>query len=144
MVDFMLKSFDESEKSIVIDINNEMDIVLARQTGRKVSKELDFSLVDQSRITTSISELARNIYKYALPGKIIIEAIKKENKDGIKVIAVDEGPGIPDIKKALEDGYTTSGGLGAGVPGVKRLMDEFEIDSAVGEGTKIIVKKWKK
>ncbi|WP_090990318.1 anti-sigma regulatory factor [Bacillus sp. OV322] len=140
----MLKSFDESEKSIVIDINNEMDIVLARQTGRKVSKELDFSLVDQSRITTSISELARNIYKYALPGKIIIEAIKKENKDGIKVIAVDEGPGIPDIKKALEDGYTTSGGLGAGVPGVKRLMDEFEIDSAVGEGTKIIVKKWKK
>ncbi|MFD0049783.1 anti-sigma regulatory factor [Actinomycetes bacterium NPDC127524] len=140
----MLQSFDESEKSIVIDINNEMDIVLARQTGRKVSKELDFSLVDQSRITTSISELARNIYKYALPGKIIIEAIKKENKDGIKVIAVDEGPGIPDIKKALEDGYTTSGGLGAGVPGVKRLMDEFEIDSAVGEGTKIIVKKWKK
>ncbi|OIK08597.1 anti-sigma regulatory factor [Bacillus sp. MUM 13] len=140
----MLQSFDESEKSIVIDINNEMDIVLARQTGRKVSKELDFSLVDQSRITTSISELARNIYKYALPGKIIIEAIKKENKDGIKVIAADEGPGIPDIKKALEDGYTTSGGLGAGVPGVKRLMDEFEIDSAVGEGTKITVKKWKK
>ncbi|WP_419884174.1 anti-sigma regulatory factor [Peribacillus sp. B-H-3] len=140
----MLQSFDESEKSIVIDINNEMDIVLARQTGRKVSKELDFSLVDQSRITTSISELARNIYKYALPGKIIIEAIIKENKHGIKVIAVDEGPGIPDIKKALEDGYTTSGGLGAGVPGVKRLMDEFEIYSAVGEGTKIIVKKWKK
>jgi serine/threonine-protein kinase RsbT len=144
LVDFMLQSFDESEKSIVIDINNEMDIVLARQTGRKVSKELDFSLVDQSRITTSISELARNIYKYALPGKIIIEAIIKENKNGIKVIAVDEGPGIPDIKKALEDGYTTSGGLGAGVPGVKRLMDEFEIYSAVGEGTKIIVKKWKK
>lgn len=126
-----------------VPINNEWDIVAARQSGREAARKLKFSVVDQSRITTSISELARNIFKYALPGKIVIEEINENDRSGLKIIAKDEGPGIRDIRKALEDGYTTSGGLGAGVPGVKRLMDDFEIDSKVGKGTIITAIKWK-
>ncbi|CAH0344069.1 anti-sigma regulatory factor [Bacillus sp. CECT 9360] len=129
---------------IEVPIQNEWDIVAARQSGREAAKKLKFGVVDQSRITTAISELARNIFKYALPGKIVIEEINENNRSGLKIVAKDEGPGIKDIRKALEDGYTTSGGLGAGVPGVKRLMDHFEIDSEVGTGTEITTIKWNK
>ncbi|PLT31402.1 anti-sigma regulatory factor [Peribacillus deserti] len=127
-----------------IPIICEWDIVAARQAGRDAARKLSFSIVDQARITTAISELARNIYLYALPGNIILEHIEEQNKTGLRITAVDKGPGIKDIKLALEDGYTTSGGLGAGVPGVKRLMDDFTIDSVVGEGTKITAIKWLK
>ncbi|MDQ0218838.1 anti-sigma regulatory factor [Peribacillus cavernae] len=127
-----------------VSIKNEWDIVAARQAGREAAKRLEFGIVDQSRITTAISELARNIYLYALPGKIVIEEIHKNNRNGLRIVAKDKGPGIEDIRKALEDGYTTSGGLGAGVPGVKRLMDEFEIDSAIGVGTEVTAVKWLK
>ncbi|ASS89996.1 MAG: anti-sigma regulatory factor [Bacillaceae bacterium] len=123
-------------------IMNEWDIVAARQLGRHAAKELGFGAVDQARITTAISELARNIYHYANGGKIYIDKIEEKEKKGIKITASDHGPGIPDIRKAMEDGFTTSGGLGAGLPGVKRLMDEFYIDSKTGEGTVVQVVKW--
>lgn len=130
------------ESESCVKIMTEWDIVAARQLGRNVAKELGFGSVDQARITTAISELARNIYLYAGHGEIEIELLDKYGKLGLKVIATDNGPGIQDIRRVMEDGYTTSGGLGAGLPGVKRLMDEFTIASSIGEGTKIQVVKW--
>ncbi|SER86902.1 serine/threonine-protein kinase RsbT [Salisediminibacterium halotolerans] len=98
--------------------------------------------MDQARITTAISELARNIYLYANQGRIQIEEVRGSGKNGIRIIASDEGPGIKDIRNVMEDGFTTSGGLGAGLPGVKRLMDEFNIDSELENGTVITAIKW--
>jgi serine/threonine-protein kinase RsbT len=125
-----------------VKIINEWDIVAARQLGRNVAKELGFGTVDQARITTAISELARNIYLYAGHGQICIEKLYESGKAGLKVVAVDKGPGIKDIRQVMEDGYSTSGGLGAGLPGVKRLMDEFGIHSTPGKGTEITATKW--
>ncbi|WP_057915604.1 anti-sigma regulatory factor [Peribacillus muralis] len=125
-----------------VKIINEWDIVAARQLGRNVAKELGFGTVDQARITTAISELARNIYLYAGQGSVCIEKLNEDGKSGLKIIAEDQGPGIEDIRRVMEDGYTTSGGLGAGLPGAKRLMDEFDIESIPGEGTTIVAMKW--
>ncbi|MCM3006668.1 anti-sigma regulatory factor [Priestia koreensis] len=125
-----------------VKIVTEWDIVAARQLGRNVSKELGFGTVDQARITTAISELARNIYLYAGRGQICIEKLNHGGKKGLLVLATDEGPGITDLRKVMEDGYSTSGGLGAGLPGVRRLMDEFDIQSTIGEGTNIKSVKW--
>jgi serine/threonine-protein kinase RsbT len=130
------------ENESYVKIISEWDIVAARQLGRNVAKELGFGTVDQARITTAISELARNIYLYAGQGEIRIERINEFGKRGLKVVAVDSGPGIQDIRRAMEDGFSTSGGLGAGLPGVKRLMDEFDMTSSIGEGTIIQVVKW--
>jgi serine/threonine-protein kinase RsbT len=130
------------ENQSCVKIVTEWDIVAARQLGRNVAKELGFGTVDQARITTAISELARNIYLYAGRGELRIERKFELGKKGLKVIAVDEGPGIADIRKVMEDGFSTSGGLGAGLPGVKRLMDEFDITSSVGKGTNIQAVKW--
>lgn len=125
-----------------VDIYTEWDIVAARQLGRNEAKAVGFGTVDQARITTAISELARNIYLYAGKGKIEIERLSSNGAHGIAIIARDEGPGIIDVKKVMEDGYSTSGGLGAGLPGVKRLMDEFDLETTPGEGTSIRVVKW--
>ncbi|WP_409291098.1 anti-sigma regulatory factor [Peribacillus sp. SCS-37] len=125
-----------------VKIINEWDIVAARQLGRNVAKELGFGTVDQARITTAISELARNIYLYAGQGKVCIEKLYESGRSGVLIIASDEGPGIPDVRKVMEDGFSTSGGLGAGLPGVKRLMDEFDLDTNVGKGTEIRATKW--
>lgn len=130
------------ENQSCVKIITEWDIVAARQLGRNVAKELGFGVVDQARITTAISELARNIYLYAGQGQICIEQISEYNKKGLKIIAIDNGPGIPDIRKVMEDGFSTSGGLGAGLPGVKRLMDQFSINTVLGEGTDIQAVKW--
>ncbi|MEC2078051.1 anti-sigma regulatory factor [Metabacillus fastidiosus] len=130
------------ENESYVKIITEWDIVAARQLGRNVAKELGFGTVDQARITTAISELARNIYLYAGKGEMQIEQINKFGKKGLKVIALDNGPGIDDIRRVMEDGFSTSGGLGAGLPGVKRLMDDFDITSSVGKGTTIQVVKW--
>jgi len=130
------------ENQSCVKIVTEWDIVAARQLGRNVAKELGFGTVDQARITTAISELARNIYLYAGQGEMRIERIQDLSKKGLKIIAIDNGPGIPDIRKVMEDGFSTSGGLGAGLPGVKRLMDEFDISSSVGKGTNIQAVKW--
>lgn len=125
-----------------VKIRNEWDIVAARQMGRNVAKELGFGTVDQARITTAISELARNIYLYAGTGQICVDEIREYGKTGLRVIATDEGPGISDIRQVMQDGFSTSGGLGAGLPGVKRLMDSFQIDSESGQGTTIDAVKW--
>ncbi len=133
------------ETKSCVEVKNEWSIVVARQAGRRLSKKIGFGSVEQSRITTAISELARNIYLYASKGEITIKMIEsageKGLRKGIEIIAKDSGPGIADIKQAMVDGFSTSCGLGAGLPGVKRLMDEFNIDSVVGEGTVISAKK---
>lgn len=126
----------------IIEIITEWDIVTARQVGRNEAKAIGFNTVNQARITTAISELARNIYLYAKAGVIQIERLQQENKIGIAITAIDRGPGIGDVRRVLEEGFSTSGGLGAGLPGVKRLMDHLEIDSVVGQGTKVRIEKW--
>lgn len=130
-----------SEKSSV-EIVTEWDIVAVRQLGRNEAKEIGFGTVDQARITTAISELARNIYLYAKLGEIEIERLQDGERKGIAIVAKDQGPGIQDIRQVMEDGYSTSGGLGAGLPGVKRLMDTIHVDSVVGRGTIIRAEKW--
>lgn len=125
-----------------VDIYTEWDIVAARQLGRNEAKRIGFGTVDQARITTAISELARNIYLYAGNGKIEIERLYENDAYGIRIIASDEGPGIEDLRKVMSDGYTTSGGLGAGMPGVRRLMDDFDVVTEPGVGTTITALKW--
>lgn len=125
-----------------VDIITELDIVAARRLGRNEAKKVGFETVDQARIATAISELARNIYLYAGKGNIEIHRITEGNLKGLLVIASDQGQGISDVRKVLEDGHTTSGGLGAGLPGVKRLMDDFRIETVIGEGTTISATKW--
>lgn len=130
------------ENQSCVSIQTEWDIVAARQIGRNVAKELGFGIVDQARITTAISELARNIFIYANKGQVCIEKMHENGHAGLRIVAVDNGPGINDIRLAMEDGYSTSGGLGAGLPGVKRLMDEFHIASTKESGTEIKAIKW--
>ena|SRR5437660_8798662 len=125
-----------------IAIRSDLDIIAARQTGRSEAAQLGFSLSAVTLIATAISELARNIVMYAKEGEIILRRVRLTDKQGIVVIAKDQGPGIPDIRRALQDGYSTSRSLGLGLPGVRRLMDEFEIESEPGKGTVVTVKKW--
>jgi len=126
-----------------VAINSDQDIVLARQKGRAMAAELGFASGDATLIATAISELARNIVSYARKGEITLKSLNASSRQGILVIASDDGPGIPDIRQAMRDGFSTSGSLGLGLPGVRRLMDEFEITSQPGRGTIVAVKKWK-
>ncbi len=128
---------------IRVAINSDQDIVLARQKGRARAIELGFSSGDATLLATAISELARNIVAYASKGRITLKVVNGLNREGISVTASDDGPGIPDVGQALRDGFSTSGSLGLGLPGVRRLMDEFEITSRPGRGTTVVVKKWK-
>ncbi|WP_223703410.1 anti-sigma regulatory factor [Sutcliffiella deserti] len=124
-----------------LEIKDEKDIIIVRKAGREIATELGFNAIDQARIATAISELARNVVRYAGKGDIEIEVISK-HATGLKIHVSDQGPGIENVKKALEDGYSTSNSLGAGLPGVKRLMDEFKIDSEMNKGTEIRIVKW--
>ena len=130
------------ENEINILIESGSDVVVARQTGHTLALELGFSITDAVIISTAISEIARNMVEYAKSGKLKLSWIDQSGKKGIIVVANDNGPGIVNIKKAMQDGYATGNGLGIGLPGTKRLMDEFEIVSRVGKGTKITIKKW--
>jgi serine/threonine-protein kinase RsbT len=125
-----------------IAIVSEVDIVTARQRGRALAAELGFASSDQALIATAISELARNILQYARRGEVDISAEHKNGRTGIGVVATDQGPGIPDINRALQDGFSTGKGLGLGLPGTKRIMDDFDLTSEVGKGTRVAVKKW--
>jgi len=127
---------------IKVDINIEEDIVKARQEARKFAKNMGFGIIDQTRITTAVSELARNIYTYAKKGEVYIEKIDKNNDSGIKITFKDEGPGIEDIELALQDGYSTSNSLGKGLPGAKRLVDVLEAHSEPEKGTTIVIIRW--
>jgi serine/threonine-protein kinase RsbT len=125
-----------------VTIRSDADIVTARQQGRSMAERLGFTGSDLTVIATAISELGRNILTYAGNGDILLRPAHKGDKHGIVVVARDEGPGIPDLRLAVQDGYSTSNSLGLGLPGTKRLMDEFEIESVVGRGTTVSVKKW--
>ncbi len=127
---------------IRVPIDYDVDIVVARQKGRSLAARLNFSLGELALIATAISEVSRNIIEYARRGEIVLCLIESGSRRGIMVLANDQGPGIPDIALAMQDGYSTGGGLGVGLPGARRLMDEFEIESAPGKGTRIRMKKW--
>ena len=130
---------DEAQE---IAVRADADIVVARQRGRELAASLGFGPTDQTLIATAISELTRNIVLYAQRGRIVLKAIGQGGKRGIMVVARDDGPGIPNVEQALQSGFSTSGGLGLGLPGVRRLTDEFDIASEVGHGTTVTVKKW--
>lgn len=128
-------------KSIALE--SEQDIAVARGQVRDMAASIGFRLIDQTRLATVASELARNIIKYARRGRMIAQPTRKpDGRDGLRLIFEDNGPGIPDIEAALRDGFTTGRGLGMGLPGSKRLMDEFKIESGVGTGTRVTVVRW--
>ncbi|MFP7492506.1 ATP-binding protein [Terribacillus saccharophilus] len=124
-------------------IESEKDIVTSRSCGRKLAADLGFSAVEQARITAAISELARNIYKYAGSGTICLRSEQDAKRIAIFITATDKGPGILNLQEAMLDGFTTGGGLGRGLPGVKRLMDNFDITSSKEAGTCVQVAKYR-
>lgn len=126
-----------------IHIETEADIINARQKGRELASGLGFSSTDLTMIATAVSELARNIIEYAVRGEIYFLLSSQNGKKGVAIVAHDDGPGISNVDQAMRDGYSTGAGLGLGLPGVRRLMDEFEIASESGKGTTITVKKWR-
>lgn len=126
----------------LVPINRDGDIVTARQKARELAKQVGFSGSDLTIIATAISEIARNIVVYAHRGEIVLSAAQRGTRRGVLVIARDHGPGIPDIERAMRDGFSTGKSLGLGLPGAKRLMDEFEIASEIGKGTTITMRKW--
>lgn len=127
-----------------IGILTEQDVIVARQEGRALAQRLGFSPVDQARITTAISELARNIVVYAGKGEVTLAEVTGDTgKRGFEARFDDQGPGIADVRLAMSQGYTSGKGLGAGLPGTQRLMDEFEIQSDAGQGTHIVIRKWR-
>ncbi|HET8947335.1 MAG TPA: anti-sigma regulatory factor [Candidatus Polarisedimenticolia bacterium] len=125
-----------------IAILSDSDVVKARQVGRTLAASIGFSATDQALIATAISELARNIVLYARQGEVRVDALANGGRRGLIVVARDDGPGIPDIERALEPGFSTSGGLGLGLPGVRRLMDEIKVESKRGRGTTVTARKW--
>lgn len=127
-----------------ITIKAEGDIVIVRRTAREVSAQIGFGITDVTRIVTASSEMARNIFKYAGEGIMRWRRIEKDGRAGIEVQFEDQGPGIADVNRALQEGYTTGEGLGMGLPGTKRLVDELEINSAVGKGTTVTLRRWLK
>jgi serine/threonine-protein kinase RsbT len=125
-----------------VRIATDDDIVTARQEGRRLSSELGFSNTDLTLIATAISEVARNIRLYAEQGDVQLQLVRERSRDGILVVARDKGPGILDVERAMQDGYSSGGGSGLGLPGARRLMDEFEIRSKPGKGVTVTMKKW--
>jgi serine/threonine-protein kinase RsbT len=133
----------EYEKDVLVSVSADVDLVTARREGRLMAEQLGFSSSEATLVATAISELARNIINYARSGEIHVRLVSNGVKRGIIIVARDQGPGVADINLAMQSGYSTSGGLGLGLPGVRRIMDEFDIASAPGRGTTITVVKWK-
>jgi serine/threonine-protein kinase RsbT len=125
-----------------VRVEREVDIVVARQKGRELASAIGFSGTDQTLLATAISELARNIVSYAGTGDVALGEITEGGRRGIVVVARDEGPGIADTDLALRDGFSTGNSLGVGLPGTRRIVDEFEIESTPGAGTTVTLKKW--
>jgi len=131
----------EAESRIAIE--SDADVVTARQRARQLAGEVDLTSTDQTLLATAISEVARNITTYATRGEVRLRIVRDgDGRAGIEVVASDEGPGIADLDRALQDGYTTGEGLGLGLPGARRLVDEFDIESAPSKGTKVRLVKW--
>ncbi len=126
----------------VVDVNHPDDIVMARQAGHELARQLGFSLTDVTMIATAISEIARNITSYAGKGEVRVGVQYRDGRRALVVRAEDDGPGIGDVERALEDGYSTGSGLGLGLPGARRLMDRLVVESTPGEGTVIEMWKW--
>jgi serine/threonine-protein kinase RsbT len=132
-----------AESSTVIAIESDSDVVTARQRARELAAELELSSTDQTLLATAISEVARNITTYADRGEVSVSIVEdSKGRRGIRVVASDHGPGIADIERAMQDGYTTGGGLGLGLPGARRLVDDFALDSEPGRGTTVTLVKW--
>lgn len=130
-------------KTETLTLRDQNEIVLARQAARRWAAELGLSLVDQTKIVTATSELARNTVEYGGGGTMTLELLDTETRRGLRIIFEDHGPGIADISLALSDGYTTGNGMGLGLGGSRRLVNEFDIQSRVGEGTRISIVRWK-
>ena len=131
------------EHDSVIAIESDADVVTARQRAREMAGELELTSTDQTLLATAISEVARNITTYAVRGEVELKLVRDDNgRAGIQVIARDQGPGIEDLDLALQDGYTSGEGLGLGLPGARRLVDDFEIVSAPGQGTTVTMVMW--
>lgn len=133
---------ESSRHEVRVRIESSADIVAARQQARAVAAEAGFSTCDSTLITTAVSEMTRNILEYATRGEVIISLLKKGPKYGVQIVAQDQGPGIADIAQVMQDGYSSRKGMGIGLPGTKRLMDEFDIRSRIGSGTTVTMKKW--
>jgi len=131
----------EAKSISPIEITSTEGIVAVRQKVRELASSMGFGAVDQTRIATAVSELARNIYQYAGKGMVTIFSLEGDRK-GIRIVCKDDGPGIADIERAMTDGYSTTKSLGLGLPGAKRLMDEFHIESEPSKGTKVTITKW--
>jgi serine/threonine-protein kinase RsbT len=127
---------------VCVAIASDADIVEARQKGRKMAEGLGFGRTDATLIATAISEVARNIVVHAGTGEVAIAPVARGGRKGVHIVARDRGPGIPRIDLALRDGFSTAGSLGLGLPGTRRLMDEFDVESEVGKGTTITMIKW--
>ncbi len=134
---------DRTERT-ALPLRSDEDVVALRKHVRERAVAIALSLVDQTKLVTAASELARNTLKYGGGGMVCLDALTDGFRKGVGLIFVDDGPGIPDLEMALRDGYTTGGGLGLGLGGSKRLVDEFDIDSRAGEGTAVSVVKWKR
>jgi len=130
-------------KTETLPIRSSEDIVLVRQKVRQWAVDLTFSLVDQTKIVTAASELARNALDYGGGGAVRLEQLQNETKRGLRLVFEDEGPGIADVDLALRDGYTTGNGMGLGLGGSRRLVHEFDVDSRPGEGTRVTIVRWK-
>jgi serine/threonine-protein kinase RsbT len=133
----------KSGKQETVPIASSSDVVLARQKVRQWALEMKFTLVDQTKLVTAASELARNALEHGKGGQMVIEQVENSVKNGLKLVFEDRGPGIADIDAALRDGYTTGGGMGLGLGGSKRLVNDFHIESEPGKGTRITVVRWK-
>jgi serine/threonine-protein kinase RsbT len=131
------------EHASVIPIESDADVITARQRARQLAGELELTSTDQTLLATAISEVARNITTYAVRGEVMLSVVHDEaGRVGIQVIARDEGPGIENVELALQDGYTSGNGLGLGLPGARRLVDDFQIETAPGQGTKVTLVMW--
>ena len=130
-------------KTDLLQVRAEQDIVAVRQRVRQFAVELKFSLVDQTKIITAASELARNLWIYGGGGEVRLTRVQSGNRLGLRVDFIDQGPGIPNIEEALRDGFTSGHGMGLGLGGAKRLVNEFELESKVGEGTRVSITRWK-
>jgi len=131
-----------SKEQLTLQVLNSDDIVWIRQSVREWSKEMGLGLVSQTKLVTAASELARNMVDYANGGTVQFNTIEKNGRQGLQLIFEDQGPGIPDIELAIKDGFSTSSGLGMGLSGSKRLVNEFEITSKLGEGTRVTILMW--
>jgi serine/threonine-protein kinase RsbT len=131
-----------ADTDLKLAVVTDTDIVTTRQEGRRFASALSFSSSDLTVIAAAISEIARNLVSYAARGEVWIRQAERDGRRGIEIEARDHGPGIRDVNLALQDGYSTSGSLGLGLPGARRLMDEFEIQSEVGKGTVVVMRMW--